>query len=117
MLGPKAAFKLTTQYYRLPGQDGKPGRLIHKRPDSTRWGIDPDVDVEVLPKQFGDAFQLRQDADVVEFDEQGGFVEIAEKPDPSRLIDDGLDPQLETALLLIQSQVIPASIGTRAEAR
>ncbi len=116
VLGPKAAFKLTTQYYRLPGRDGQPGRLIHKRPESTHWGIDPDIEVEVLPKQFGEAFQLRQDADIVEFDDKGNLVERAERPDPSRLITEGLDPQLETGLLLIQSQVIPAIIGARAEA-
>ncbi len=117
VLGPKAAFKLTTQYYRLPGREGQPGRLIHKRPDSTQWGIDPDVEVEVLPKQFGEAFQLRQDADIVEFDDAGNLVENADRPDPSRLITEGLDPQLETGLLLIQSQVVPAMIGARAEAR
>lgn len=116
VLGPKAAFKLTTQYYRLPGREGQPGRLIHKRPDSTHWGIDPDIEVEVLPKQFGEAFQLRQDADVVEFDDGGNLKHDADRPDPSRLITEGLDPQLETGLLLIQSQVIPAVLGTRAAA-
>ncbi|MBL8746096.1 MAG: S41 family peptidase [Phycisphaerae bacterium] len=116
VLGPKAAFKLTTQYYRLPGRDGNPGRLIHKRPESTHWGIDPDVEVEVLPKQFGESFQLRQDADIVSFDDQGNLIEDPKRPDPSRLITDGLDPQLETGLLLIQSQVVPAIIGARAEA-
>lgn len=116
LLGSKGAFKLTTQYYRLPGSQGEPGRLIHKRPDSTSWGIEPDVSVEVLVNQFREAFDLRQNADIVEFDEQGRLVVREDQPDPSRLVLDGLDPQLETALLLIQSQVIPASISTRAAA-
>ncbi len=113
-LGSKAAFKLTTQYYRLPGKDGQPGRLIHKRPKSTTWGIEPDVEVEMLPKQFSDAIQIRLDADIVEFDAQGNLVNRENRPDPTRLITEGLDPQLETALLLIQSQALGNTVGSRA---
>ncbi len=113
-LGSKAAFKLTTQYYRLPGKDGQPGRLIHKRPKSETWGVEPDVEVEMLPKQFSDAIQIRLDADIVEFDAQGNLVNRDARPDPSRLITEGLDPQLETALLLIQSQVLANTVGSRA---
>ncbi|PKL33815.1 MAG: hypothetical protein CVV40_00355, partial [Planctomycetes bacterium HGW-Planctomycetes-2] len=104
-LGANAAFKLTTQYYRLPGRDGKPGRLIHRKPNSKEWGIEPDVVVEVLPKQFGEALQLRQEADIVEFDKGGRLVNREKRPDPNELIIKGLDPQLEAALLLLQSQV------------
>lgn len=116
-MGRNAILKLTTQYYRLPGTPEQPGRLIHKRPDSTHWGIDPDVEVEVLPKQFGSAFELRQQADIVEFDDQGKLVPKPDRPDPTRLVTEGLDPQLETGLLLIQSQVMPAVVGARAEAK
>jgi carboxyl-terminal processing protease len=115
-LAADSIFKLTTQYYRLPGRDGEPGRLIHRRPDSSVWGIEPDVVVETLPQQFADAFALRQDADVVEFDAQGNLIKRENQPDPSRLIADGLDPQLETALLLIKSQVAPSVLGATARA-
>lgn len=113
-LGAKAAFKLTTQYYRLPGRDGKPGRLIHKRPKAAIWGIEPDVQVEMLPKQFGEAIQLRQEADIVDFDAQGRLLPRADRPDPSRLLTEGMDPQLETALLLLQTQVVSNTAGVRA---
>jgi carboxyl-terminal processing protease len=106
-LGAHAAFKLTTQYYRLPGRDGKPG--------DTNWGIQPDVEVEVLPKQYGEALQLRQNSDVVEFDDRGNLVQREDRADPNDLILKGLDPQLEAALLLIQSQVASDVIGARAE--
>ncbi len=114
-LGAKAAFKLTTQYYRLPGRDGKPGRLIHRKPNAKEWGIEPDVMVEVLPKQFGEALQLRQEADIVEFDKQGRLVNREKRPNLNDLITKGLDPQLEAALLLLQSQVAGELAGARAE--
>lgn len=115
-LGPRAAFKLTTQYYRLPGRDGEPGRLIHRKPSSLSWGIEPDVEVEMLPDQFLEAYQLRTEADVVDFDAQGNLVRREGNPDPMDLILKGLDPQLETALLLLQSRVGIDMPGARAQA-
>ncbi len=101
-----ARFKLTTQYYYLPS-----GRLIHRRDGSETWGIEPDVKVEPLPTEISDALALRQDADVVEFDEQGHVVprDGEEVPDPTRLLTEGLDPQLETAVLLVKSQLVSRS--------
>ncbi len=114
-LAENAAFKLTTQYYRLPGADGAKGRLIHRRPGAKEWGIEPDVSVEMLPEQFAEAYRLRQAADVVEFDRDGNLIPPEEPVDLESLVEDGLDPQLETALILIQSQVIPAANPARAE--
>lgn len=129
MLSGGAAFKLTTQYYRLPGRDGQPGRLIHRLtrglavqrpqaagapPQLAEWGIRPDVEVEMLPKQFNDAFELRQDADIIDFDESGNLLPRRDRPDPRRLIIDGLDLQLEAALLLVQTQVVPKRIFAQA---
>ncbi|MCA9311575.1 MAG: hypothetical protein KDA21_10245, partial [Phycisphaerales bacterium] len=97
----KARFKLTTQYYYLPS-----GRLIHRREGSATWGIEPDVEVEALPGQISDALALRQDADVIEFDNTGHPVQKEDLPDPTRLLTEGLDPQLETAVLLVKSQLV-----------
>lgn len=104
-IGPRAAFKLTTQYYRLPG-----GRLIHRRPGCETWGVEPDVRVEVLPKQMGDALTLRQDADVIEYGPDGQKVEKPDLPDAKKLLTDGLDPQLEAALLLLQTQTLTRGV-------
>lgn len=87
-------FKLTTQYYRLPG-----GRLIHHAPGATTWGVEPDVTVTMLPGQIEESLKLRQDADVVD----ASGTPLA---DPSRLLYEGIDPQLDTALLMIQSRVL-----------
>jgi len=45
----KSAIRLTTAYYYTPS-----GRLIHRNPnnpDQETWGIDPDVEVKITPKE------------------------------------------------------------------
>lgn len=55
-----AYLKLTTQYYMLPKE-----RIIHRKPDATEWGIEPDLHVPMTARQVADALQLRQEADVI----------------------------------------------------
>lgn len=101
-----AALKLTTQYYKVPTNDGM-GYILHRRPGATTWGVDAHVKVEMLPDQIADAIKLRQDADVIVIDETNQVVKGAEPaPDPNKLITDGIDLQLQTALVLLQSQVV-----------
>lgn len=92
-----ALLKLTTQYYYLPS-----GRLIHRKPGAEVWGVQPDVEVEMLPSQIADSLLMRQDADLWLAPDDEDFV------DPHQLISDGVDTQLETALLLLQSKVLAA---------
>src|SRR5690606_30206928 len=96
-----SALKLTTQYYKLPS-----GRLIHRRPGVEGWGIQPDIEVTMLPKQVGDALELRQDADIIDVDAKGNVLPNPDRPDPDRLLTEGLDPQLETAVLLLKSRIV-----------
>lgn len=96
-----AAIKVTTQYYQLPG-----GRRIHKEPAAAKWGVEPDLEVEMLPKQIIDSLVLRQNADVLRLDQNG---KVAQKegektPDPEDLINKGLDLQLHQALVLLGTQ-------------
>ncbi len=42
-----AYLKLTTAYYYLPN-----GRCLHREEDSVTWGVDPDVKVELVPKEI-----------------------------------------------------------------
>ncbi|MBC7834293.1 MAG: S41 family peptidase [Phycisphaerales bacterium] len=96
--------KLTTQYYRLPD-----GRILHRKPGAKTWGVDPHVKVEMLPEQITGALKLRQDADVLPIDQSGNIVwGDKEQPNPDKLIADGLDLQLQYALLLMQSQTLDA---------
>lgn len=122
--GGQAAFKLTMQYYKLPK-----GRLVHRRDAQATWGVEPDVKVEVLPSQVEAALILRQDADLYTTDEKGARVPPmvrAPKPRknpkpgdeadlkhwpvgpaaPERLLSEGMDPQLETALMLVQAKAL-----------
>jgi carboxyl-terminal processing protease len=98
----QAAVKVTTQYYHLPA-----GRMIHRLTAATQWGVEPNMKVEMLPTQTADAFLLRQNADVVKLGERGPLAAAPGAPapaDPQDLISKGMDLQLETALILLQTQ-------------
>ena len=94
----RALLKVTTQYYRLPN-----GRLIHRRPGLTDWGIEPDLAVDMLPSQNQEALTLRRDADVLPLDENGEIM-VTEEPraNPDDLLAKGIDVQLETAVVLLK---------------
>lgn len=97
--------KLTTQYYKL-----RTNHMIHRKPGASEWGISPDLAIDMLPKQEMDALILRRDADVLPMDEHGNVVQGAERPDPNRLLTEGLDLQLEAAVVLLRSQEAPAMV-------
>ena len=101
-----AALRLTIQYYHLPS-----GRLIHRRPGMHEWGIEPEIPVEMPPARIGEALRLRQDADVLPINDRGEIVRDGDAPDPAVLLTDGVDMQLETALLLVQSQTVARKHG------
>jgi len=103
-----AVVKLTTQYYRLPPAPGEDvGRLVHKRPGAELWGVDPTIVVKMTPEQLEGSYFLRQEADIIPDDEAG-------KPNPASpdrprihdLIDKGLDPQLEMAMLILSARAV-----------
>jgi carboxyl-terminal processing protease len=97
-----AAIKITTQYYVIPDRT-----ILHRRPGAEAWGVEPNLAVEMLPKQTVDSLLLRRNADVIPMDEKGQVVEDASKPrpDPQDLLSKGLDLQLETALLLMRGKI------------
>ena len=90
--GRKARLKLTCQYYLLPDM-----RIIHRRPGAEVWGVDPNLEVEMLPKQIGDAVTLRKNADVLP-----DAAVTAVNPDD--LLSKNLDLQLEAALVLLEAR-------------
>ncbi len=93
--GGTSAMKLTTQYYQIDAP-----RLIHKLPGASEWGIEPDLRVEMLPDQNAEALILRRDADVFLSGEDNST-----RPDPESLITDGTDLQVQTALVLLKTQI------------
>lgn len=110
LAGGSAKMKLTTQYYALPD-----GRIIHRRPQATVWGVQPDLRVDMLPQQVNDSITRRRNADM--WWEPGVAVKPANPKDPTgptnpdSLLTDGLDPQLHAALILAQSQTLARDAG------
>ena len=115
----EAKLKCTTQYYRLPsGLTGGPGRLVDKEVakefDSSDWGVVPDLEVAMNADQIEEALTLRLEADRLPGDPRppnpDGAAEESElestPPDIDELIDRGLDPQLELALLILQARAL-----------
>jgi carboxyl-terminal processing protease len=103
-----AALKLTTQYYRLPAAAGEErGRLVHRRPGAAKWGVDPDIEVTMSPSQFEQWYQIRQQADILP--DEVADAGDDERPDINDLLTKGLDPQLETALLILQARTLGVS--------
>jgi carboxyl-terminal processing protease len=105
-----ARLKLTTQYYRLPpptGRIGEKGRLVHKRPGEPEWGVDPDMVVKMTPWQVTESLEFRRLADLIPEGEDGALdPDSPERPRIEDLLVDGLDPQLDTALLILQATAL-----------
>ncbi|MCD4824729.1 MAG: S41 family peptidase [Phycisphaerae bacterium] len=57
----EAYLKLTTAYYYLPS-----GRLLHREENAIDWGVSPDVDVFLTPRQSRRWRSLRQKTDLLQ---------------------------------------------------
>jgi len=55
-----AFLKLTTAYYYLPM-----GRLLHKKNGAKEWGVEPDVEVLITPRQTRRWLDIRRKTDIV----------------------------------------------------
>ncbi len=105
--GAKARLKLTTQYYKLPR-----GRIIHRTPGDAEWGIEPDLTVNVTPKQLGDLSEMRSNIDILRDKEDGSAPENGEaKLTADDILRKGMDPQLEAALLVLKTRLISRDLA------
>lgn len=103
-----AALKLTTQYYALPALPGEErGRLVHKTPGDDDWGVNPDIDVSMTPEQNQKAYEVRREADLIADWDQDR--DPGDRPNPSKLIEDGIDAQLEMGLLILRARLLEAA--------
>lgn len=105
LAGRSAYLKLTTHHYYLPS-----GKCIHREENSTEWGVDPDVTVEMTPEQMRAAIDSRQDMDVLRDaaatpEEKANAAKKVEKKDPL-----AQDAQLSAGLLLLRLQLAGAKI-------
>lgn len=97
--GRAAYLRLTTSHYYPPA-----GANIHREDDSERWGVDPDLTVEMTPKQMTDAMLARQELDVLRRD--GDAPSTRPSRDPV-----AADPQLAAALLMLRLQLAGSAAG------
>lgn len=65
-----AFLKLTTAHYYLPN-----GRCLHREEDATAWGVDPDVQVRLVPKEFVKMNELRLKKDILKGKDQNSLTE------------------------------------------
>jgi carboxyl-terminal processing protease len=103
-----ARMKVTTAYYMLPDQS-----IIHRRPGAKTWGVEPDLKVEMLPKQTEKALNLRRNADVRPINEKGELIQKGDAPNPDDLIAKGIDLQLETALMILRAKTVADAATAR----
>ncbi len=97
----RAYLKLTTQYYKLPQ-----GRIIHRKPDAQKWGIEPDLTVKMTTQQIADAIEFRQNADVLRDADGEPALDEEPPPDVDQIIEQDMDPQLGAALLILKTHLV-----------
>lgn len=92
----------------LPG-----GRIIHRKPDLETWGIEPDLTVKMTAQQVADSAELRQKIDVLRTDGDQEPSDLQEEPAPTadQILDQALDPQLETALLVLKTRLLARQLA------
>lgn len=101
-----AYLKLTTAHYYLPS-----GRCLHREEGAKDWGVDPDVEVPLTPKEMRHWLDLRQKTDLLrDFDPDDLTAELGEEYQA--------DMQLKTAMLLarlmqLQEPKAPALTATK----
>jgi carboxyl-terminal processing protease len=117
-----AALKLTTSHYYLPS-----GRCLHREENSTTWGVDPDVKVELTPEQMAAVQRARSEMDVLKGENEAPSTRPAPTPPtfspdlegspttrpvktPADLIK--VDNQLGAALLLLRLQLNGLEVAT-----
>ncbi len=91
--------KITEQYYYLPS-----GRLLHRRDDSTTWGVDPTPGyyVPVTNEELGEMLMARRAQEVISHTEANETVDIA---NTDAVLESLQDPQLTAAVRVMQHRI------------
>ena len=95
--------KITEQYYYLPS-----GRLLHRRDDSTEWGVDPSEGMYVSHEddEYRELFRVRREEDIIRREGDGEEAQANWK----MLLDRVIAGELDGAHMLA-GQPIAATIG------
>ncbi|MGC4032576.1 MAG: S41 family peptidase [Tepidisphaeraceae bacterium] len=95
----RAFLKLTTSHYYLPN-----GKCIHREENSTEWGVDPDLKVELTPEQSRKIIDARNELDVLR-DKPAAAEEMKKSVDAVL----NADLQLDAALMVLRLQLAGAT--------
>jgi len=95
--------KITEQYYYLPS-----GRLLHRREDSTVWGVDPTPGyyVPLNNDQVFDMLTARRQQEIIQHANPEDAVNLS---DTDRVLELLSDPQLSAAVRVMQNRI---DVGT-----
>ncbi len=91
--------KITEQYYYLPS-----GRLLHRRDDSTVWGVDPTPGyfVPLTTDQTLDMLRARREQEIIAHNDENEQTDLR---DTQAVIDALNDPQLGASVTVMQHRV------------
>lgn len=91
--------KITEQYYYLPS-----GRLLHRRDDSTEWGVDPSDGyfVPLTNDQTIEMLRARRAQEIIEHIEENDQVDLN---DTNAVLSALTDPQLSAAVRVMQHRI------------
>lgn len=91
--------KITEQYYYLPS-----GRLLHRRDDSTVWGVDPTAGyfVPVTMDETLEMLRARREQEIIEHNEESEQVDLR---DTQAVLEELSDPQLTAAVRVMQHRI------------
>lgn len=99
--------KLTVAYYYLPS-----GRLVHRKPGATQWGVDPQIRVEMNADQEKALFLAQRDAEIIGHPNAATQPSTTRSSSPATTPTTGpvvsVDPQLDAAVNALVTGVQPS---------
>jgi carboxyl-terminal processing protease len=81
-LSDKARIKLTTALYYLPS-----GRSPHKAPHAERWGVDPDWELRLTPKEFRRVVERERAAYIIHNEKQDDANRVLSEEERTKRVD------------------------------
>jgi C-terminal processing protease CtpA/Prc len=108
--GEGAQLKYTMAYYHLPSGQRVKSRDEAQKEGTKDWGIGPDVTVEMRSDEIRRMFDVQRDNDVLARAGHDSAASPLKKHTLGQTLE--VDPQLETAILVIKSKMIKEQART-----
>lgn len=112
----QAYLKLTTAHYYIPDEDiPEKWYLLHRKPDSEDWGVEPHVVVKVIPQEITKILRLRRERDLLKGKDQAEIPKEVLERQPTTTQpnlhlqedeDPNTDPQLATAVNIMRVKLL-----------